>query len=205
MHHKLIITTALILAAHLVMASTDIDSIEEFFKNHNIYTKSLLKKVESGQIISKSTVLSNNKEEWQSMDFYVTGLNKMSCQKTLRKTAQYEEFKNFFNYIKISTYNDATKDIYLKIDSKLLPVPMILDFKIDRVDRPGEFPFTFEKGILKGLVGKVYVYKYKDQCFTYVDGKWKGKKTKFPNLVIEIFTETLSKLSLKKLFRLSSS
>ncbi len=184
-------------------SQTSISSLRKYYQKKDIYSKSLVRRIKDGHVVSSATVELDQKNRWQSLEFYVTGLNDSSCRKTLRKTRQYEEFKNYFSYVKKSDYNEANKNIYLFIESKLLPVPMILDFKISRVDAPGTYPYTFEKGVLKGLQGTITVLKHGRSCMVFSDGKWKGTPTKFASTIIEIFTETLSKISLERLFRLS--
>ena len=40
-------------------------------------------------------------------------------------------------------------------------------------------------------------------CFIYINADWKGKKTKIPNTVFELFTSTIIRLGLTKLYRVS--
>ena len=131
----------------------------------------------------------------------IAGLHPNSCRKALRKLSRYEKFHEYLDLVKLSGYADETKEIYLYLDSSLLPFPMSLNFQIERISKPGNYHFSFKKGFLKGLKGNIYVFKHKGRCAFYSTTFWVGKKSKIPNTIFEIFTETVGEITMKALFK----
>jgi hypothetical protein len=104
----------------------------------------------------------------------------------------------------MSEYNDQKKQIELLLDHALLPFPMGLKFIIPRIKKPGRYPFKFERGFLKGLTGFIWVENKKGRCLFAAQSTWRGPHTKIPNLVFDLFSTTLARAAMVKLFRISS-
>lgn len=141
---------------------------------------------------------------YQSLSLTAGGPHPKSCQKAFRKLSRYESYKEFLSFVKKSEYNDDNQYVSFLFSSSFLPFDMSLEFKIPRIKRPGNYPFIFEKGFLKGLKGNIYVEEVKKQCVIFVTADWKGKKTTIPNLAFELFVDTLAHIAIKNLFRISS-
>ena len=140
----------------------------------------------------------------QSLSYYAAGLHPRSCTKALRKMSQYESYKDFISFITHSRYDKRAQKIFLRFDHALLPFPLTLYFAIPRITRPGIYPFYFDKGMLTGLRGKIQVSPHGERCLMEVTSNWRGKSTGINDLVFEIFSVTLGKLGIKKVFRVSS-
>jgi hypothetical protein len=139
----------------------------------------------------------------QKLNLTVAGLHPKKCFVALSKISQYENYSNFISFIESSQYNDKSRVINLKIDHILMPFPMYLLFKIDRVDKIGNYTFTFEQGFLKGLEGIIQTAEHRSRCLFYFNAKWKGKKSKIPDTVFSFFLDVLGQRLLDNLFRVS--
>lgn len=175
---------------------------------HSVYgqafegvSKKIQKIVEKGDIYRNATVTSDKKT--QSLDYKIYGLHPDKCSYALKKLSKYERFHEYLDLVKLSGYDQKKKLIYLYLDSTLLPFPMVLNFKIDRIERPGHYKFSFDKGFLKGLRGNIYVKEAGKRCFFHANSYWRGKKSNIPDTVFEIFSETVGELAMKNLFRVS--
>lgn len=145
--------------------------------------------------------LKNKKQ--QSLELVVAGLHPKSCSIALSKISQFENYSDYISFIKKSSYNEKTRLIKLEIDHLLMPFTMYLLFKIDRVDKIGNYNFTFDQGFLKGLNGIIQVGQYRSRCLFYFNTKWKGKKSKIPDSVFSFFLDVLGQRLLDNLFRVS--
>jgi len=179
-----------------------------FIMLHSVYgqafdgiSKKIEKVVRSGEIYRSAAVTSDKKT--QTLDYKIYGLHPNKCNYALKKLSKYERFHEYMDLIKLSGYDKKKKLIYLYLDSSLLPFPMVLNFKIDRITKPGHYRFSFDKGFLKGLKGNIFVKEDGDRCFFHANSYWKGKKSSIPDTVFEIFSETVGELAMKKLFRVS--
>ena len=171
------------------------------------YNKTIKENILSGEVFSESRVentkdgLSSN----QSLQFSIAGLHPKSCDYALKKLSLYEEYSTYLDFVKVSNYNESKQEIDFFIEHSLLPYRMELTFLLPRVRTVGSYPFTFQVGILKDLKGIIYVGKHKDRCLFYTTAKWKGPHTGIPGFILEIFSQTLSKISMELLFRISSN
>lgn len=163
--------------------------------------KKIEKIVKSGKIYRNAKVTS--KADNQTLDYQIYGLHPDKCSYALKKLSRYERFHEHMDLIKLSGYDEKKQLIYLYLDSKLMPFPMVLNFKIERITKPGHYKFSFDKGFLKGLKGNIHVKEYGQRCFFHADSYWSGKKSSIPDTVFEIFSETLGELAMTKLFRVS--
>jgi hypothetical protein len=71
---------------------------------------------------------------------------------------------------------------------------MIIHIIVDRPTKAGRYPFTFPTGIFTGLTGYFDIKQVDKKCIFYAQSSWNGNKTRLPNFIIEIFSETLSKM-----------
>lgn len=164
-----------------------------------------IKLIEQGEVITKSEVLDFEEKKIQSLNFYIIALHPRPCAEALKKLSHYENYKNLIDFIKMSNYDDKNNQVFFTLDSKLLPTAMNLSFRIPRIERPGIYPFSFDNGIFTGLNGSIRAYDYHDKkkCLLYTDAYWKGTHTKYPNVVVELFSETLSKMAMEKMIRVT--
>lgn len=163
--------------------------IVKIITNKNIYRKSIV--TSQGDI--------------QSLDYNIYGIHPNDCKTALKKLSRYEKFHEYLDLVKLSGYDENKKMIYLFIDSALLPFPMSLNFKIDRITKPGRYEFSFDKGFLKGLIGHINVHETKTGCYFHADSKWSGPTSKIPDTIFEIFSETVGELAMNNLFRVTKS
>lgn len=164
-------------------------------------TDGQIKDLWEGDVLSQVSV--KTEKEVQKLDLWVSGLHPQNCKKALRKISHYEGYPEFLTFIKKSEYEESTKRWRLTLDHALMPFPMYLDFKMERVTKEGSFPFTFEKGFLSGLVGQVKTQEVEKRCQLTLTSNWQGVKTKIPDIVFSTFVQTLSEMGLKHLIRSS--
>lgn len=158
-----------------------------------------IKDLWKGEILSKVQV--KTKQKIQNLDLWVTGIHPLNCQKALRKISYYEGYPEILSFVKTSEYDDKTQRWKLKIDHALMPFPMFIDFKMERVKSEGTYPFTFEGGFLAGLVGEVKAQEVARKCHLTLTSQWSGPSSKIPDLVFSTFVQTLAELGLKHLIR----
>ena len=169
------------------------------------YKKNIKENILEGQVFSESNVKSLNLNKEQSLNFSIAGLHPKSCSYALKTLSLYEEYSHFLKFVKESKYDEQKQEINFVLSHILLPYDMRLIFKLPRITAPGVYPFTFDIGILKNLHGKIYVSDHDGRCLFYSKAEWIGPTTGFPNLIFELFSQALSKLSMEILFRISSS
>lgn len=180
--------------------------------DHNVlpYKKNLKEKIFSGEIFSESKVKSSEitkdgtKEARQELHFTIAGLHPKSCEYALKKLSLYENYSQFLDFVKDSKYDEKNGEINFLLSHALLPYNMRLIFKLPRIDKVGVYPFSFEQGILKDLKGDIFVMNHNNHCLFFTKADWSGPHTGFPNIVFEFFSQTLAKISMERLFRLSS-
>lgn len=169
------------------------------------YKKNIKENILNGEVFSESKVKSQNLNKEQSLKFSIAGLHPKSCTYALKTLSLYEEYSHFLHFVKESHYDEQKKEINFVLSHMLLPYDMRLNFKLPRITAPGVYPFTFDIGILKDLHGKIYVSDHAGRCLFYSNAQWAGPDTGIPNLIFELFSQALSKLSMEILFRISSS
>lgn len=161
-------------------------------------TEELLK----GEVISEGHVTSPTEKEQQMM-LFVSGIHPRNCTRAMRKLSLYENYHNYMDFIKTSSYDEKTQRFSFTIEHTLLPFPMIVGFKIPRITKEGHYPFTFEHGFLKDLKGTVIVKEVGKFCLLGLKTDWRGPETAIPNIVFETFVQTVGKLGLEHLIRVS--
>lgn len=155
-----------------------------------------------GEVISIGKVDSPTPKEQQMM-LFVAGVHPRNCTRAMRKLSLYENYKDYMDFIKSSSYDEKKQRISFTIDHALLPFPMLVGFKIERITKPGIYPFTFEEGFLKDLQGKIVVRDVGKFCLLGLKTDWRGPESKIPNLVFSTFVQTVGKLGLEHLIRVS--
>lgn len=140
----------------------------------------------------------------QSLVSKVVGLHPRTCGAGLRKISRYEKYSEHMSFLKESRYDEAQQMVYFVIDHAVLPFPMQLRFKIQRITQPGDYDFTFPDGIFKGLLGKIRIAPVGGRCLYFMQVNWQGPSTKIPDMVVDAFAQTLSQLGLEHLIRVSS-
>lgn len=181
--------------------------------NHNVlpYKKNLKEKILEGEIFSESKVKSSSnsdkkeKNETQELHFTIAGLHPKSCSYALKKLSVYEGYSKFLDFVKESKYDEKNQEINFLLSHALLPYDMRLIFKLPRIDKEGKYSFVFEHGILKDLKGDIYAINHNNRCLFFTRADWSGPHTGFPNVIFEFFSQTLSKLSMERLFRISNT
>src|SRR5690606_30666807 len=106
-----------------------------------------------------------------------------NCTRAMRKLSLYENYHNYMDFIKTSSYNDKTQKFTFTIEHTLLPYNMVVRFKIPRITKEGHYPFTFEDGFLKDLKGTIIVQEIGKYCLLGLKADWRGPETKIPNIV----------------------
>lgn len=172
--------------------------LKPFFKLSEGQMEDLLK----GDVISEGKVTSPNNKE-QQMDLFVSGVHPRNCTRAMRKLSQYENYSQYIDFIKKSSYDEKTQKLLFLIDHTLLPFPMEVSFKIQRITKEGQYQFIFEDGFLKGLIGKVIVKELGKFCLLGLKADWRGPETSIPNAIFATFTQTVGKLGLERLIRIS--
>jgi len=148
--------------------------------------------LQKGQILAVSKVTSiDNKQQFH---LKAMALHPNKCSRVLRKLSQLENFSQWISFIKKSTYSDESKLFTLRAEHTLLPFPMIVHIIVDRPTKVGTYPFTFPTGLFTGLKGHFEIKDIDNKCLFYATSFWKGKPTRVPNLIIEIFSEGLTKM-----------
>jgi hypothetical protein len=155
-----------------------------------------------GAVVSTGKVSSPTATE-QEMLLFVGGVHPRNCTRAMRKLSLYENYHNYMDFVKTSRYDEKTQRFAFVIDHTLMPFPMSVRFKIPRITGPGLYPFTFEDGFLKDLRGTVVVRDLGKYCLLALKTDWRGPKTRIPDLVFSTFVQTVGKLGLEHLIRVS--
>lgn len=176
--------------------------LETMLSNQISLTSSQKKVFSQGDILAYANVNSPS-EKQQKLDLIVAGVHPRNCVRAMRKIGLYENYSKFIDFIKKSDYNPSTTQLTFTIDHTLLPYAMIMSFKLPRINGVGSYPFVFEHGFLKNLKGEIGVQELDKFCVLTLKANWQGPDSGLPNLALEMFAQTLSKLGLEHLIRLS--
>lgn len=173
--------------------------LSQFYNKYWKVTNKTIEYIQQGKIIVDSDV--ETQKITQSFNMHIAAMHKKSCTKVLRKLALYENYSGWVSFIKKSTYDSKNNLLTIRADHALLPYPMIVHVIVERPKKPGKYEFVFPTGMFTGLKGYFIVKKHKGSCAFYAQSAWEGKKTQLPAFVIELFSETLTKLAGEILFR----
>lgn len=160
-------------------------------------------RIDQGENYLISQVVSLGEE--QRFTFHLLARHPKSCRFALKKLKNYERYSNYIEMITVSRYQEAKKDLYLELDPPIIKENLVINFKIDRIDAIGRYPFRFDQGFLDGLKGSIEVVEYKHRCIFSIRANWQGKKTRYPDKVLSLFAATAAEMAQKRLFRISSS
>ena len=172
--------------------------LKPFFTPSEGQIEDLLK----GEVISVGKVTSPASKQ-QQMFLFVSGIHPRNCERAMRKLSLYENYSTYMDFIKTSSYNEKTQKFTFTIDHFLLPFPMVVAFKIPRITKEGHYPFTFDDGFLKDLKGTIIVHEVDKNCLLGLKADWQGPESKIPNVVFGTFIQTVGKLGLEHLIRVS--
>jgi len=201
MHYKIIFLL-------LIFLSNPLFSEELSFETLPL-KKNIKENILEGEVFSESSVKTldpiDKGIKGQSLSFSIAGLHPKSCSYALKTLSNYEEYSHFLSFVKESHYNENKKEIQFLLSHMLLPYDMLLIFNLPRITNTGNYPFSFEIGILKNLHGNIHVMEHKGRCLFYSTANWSGAHTGVNSTVFEIFSQALTKLSMEILFRISSS
>lgn len=153
------------------------------------------------EVISTAEVATQG--EFQNLKLIIAGIHPKSCPRAMRKLSLYEQYSSYMDFIKKSLYDEKKKEIFFFMDHALMPFAMTLRFNLPRIQGEGHYSFTFKDGFLKDLKGTVIVKEIQNHCLLALKADWVGKQTKIPNLVFETFLETVGKIGLEHLIRVS--
>lgn len=189
----------------ILIFSINLLSADELTNFYQSYWQELkqnsIKALEKDKIITEAIVISD--QDSQTFTFKAAGYHNKKCNIVLRKLSQLEQYHNWIDFITTSTYNEKSRLYTVSADHSLLPFKMIVYIIVDRPTKEGSYPFSFPISIFKDLKGKFVIKEINNRCALYAESFWHGKKTKIPDLVIELFTETLAKLGAHMLIRKS--
>ena len=178
-------------------------NLEQFINQNWKINTSQIEYLNQGNIISKAKVESID-EKLQDFTLQGYGIHPKRCNRALRKLSMFEKYSEWVSFIKKSTYKEKSRLLTLKAEHSLLPYPMLIHILVERPTKVGLYKFSFPTGIFTGLKGEFEIRQLPDKrCVLYAHSHWRGKNTKIPNFVIELFSETLSRLGGEILIRKS--
>ena len=175
-----------------------LDELKPFYSPSEGEIEDLLK----GVVISVGNVTSPTDKEQQMM-LFVSGVHARNCTKVMRKLSLYENYSSYMDFIKKSEYDEKKEQVHFVMEHFLLPFPMNLTFKIPRIYKEGHYPFTFDHGFLKELKGTIGVKNIGKFCLLTLKTDWRGPETNIPNLAFAAFIQTVGKMGLEHLIRVS--
>jgi hypothetical protein len=209
MRQRFFILFLSIMVNHLALAQNKVDlptrfiepiqtEVKPFFSLSEGQLSDLLK----GEVISQGKVKTPAPKK-QELALFVVGIHPRNCTRAMRKLALYENYHQYMDFIKSSTYDEKNQKFSFVVDHTLLPFAMIVKFKIPRIKGEGHYPFIFEDGFLKDLKGTVIVSDQDKHCLLALKADWNGPETVIPNIIFGTFLETVGKLGLEHLIRVS--
>ncbi len=175
-------------------------------------TSTSIESIQKGNFVVQSEVtsLKSDKQDRQSLNFYTAGLHPRACPHAMRKLSRYELYKDWLDFVKESSYNEAEQRVRFLLVHSLLPFKMQIDFKLPRIKGAGTYHYSFDRGFVAGLSGDIQLIEdqalpeKERRCLFYATANWEGPHSGIPNSVFEVFSTTLTRVAMEKLFRLSS-
>jgi len=209
MRYQFFILTLSIIFCHFAMAQNKVNlpvsfqkTILEELKPFYAPSEGQIEDLSKGEVISVGKVDSPTEKEQQMM-LFIAGVHPRNCHRAMRKLSFYENYHQYMDFIKKSEYDEKKEIVNFVMDHTLLPFPMILTFKIPRITKSGVYPFTFDHGFLKDLNGKIIVKDVGKFCLLGLKTDWRGPETRIPSLAFSMFIQTVGKLGLEHLIRVS--
>ena len=173
-----------------------------FFNSYWKISKNAFKALENEFVLVESTVKSSKKQ--QSFKMRGMAYHPKACTKVIKKLSYFENYPNMIDFIKSVKYQEKHSFLTVKADHTLLPYPMIIHVIMKRPTKEGVYPFKFATGMFSGLKGSFTIKEVDNRCSVFVQSNWKGPDTKIPDLAIELFSETLTKIAVRTLIRKTS-
>lgn len=174
------------------------EKIKIWWQKETRFTESL----KNGEVISWAEASGDRPQ--QTLAAKVVGLHPRSCEKGLRKISRYEDYPKHMSFVKEASYVEKDQRVRFLLDHTVLPFPMVLAFRIPRITGPGTTNFSFPDGIFAGLTGTIFVAPIGNRCVYMLRADWRGKSTGMPNIVVSTFAQTIIKMGLEHLIRISS-
>lgn len=174
------------------------EKIKIWWQKQTQFTESL----KSGEVVSWAEA--GGKKPQQTLEAKVVGLHPRSCEKGLRKISRYEDYPRHMSFVKEASYQEKEQRVRFLLDHTVLPFPMVLSFRIPRITQAGTTNFSFPDGIFAGLMGTIFVAPIGNRCVYMLRADWRGKHTGMPNIVVSTFAQTIIKMGLEHLIRISS-
>jgi hypothetical protein len=190
-------------AAHLSITKAQRGKLENFIKKTWGPEGFIIPSLLNSEVISHASS-ENLKDNQQSLTTKVISMHPRTCRRGLKKISLYENYKSHISFLTESSYDDKTQMLKFVIEHTLLPYPMVLNFKIPRIHNAGSTEFQFDHGMFKGLQGKIEIEGIGNRCVYFLSADWKGQSTGLSPLVVEAFAQTLTKIGLEHLMRISN-
>lgn len=158
--------------------------------------------------VPENEVAKKTEHKFQKLDGFVAGIHGKNCHAVSDVLTQYEKYKDFISFIKVSDYVDGK--VILEIEAPIIGKRFKMDIKVDRLKGAGIYPYVMGTGLFTGLTGNIHFIdlplkagKTDTECLVYVDAHWKGADSGYFDVVIQEFVSVVSKEGLKGLFRIS--
>ena len=189
---KVFVFIQFLLYSTFINAQSNNVSFEQFIKERWPLSKTQKSYLQNGEILADSDVTTN--KNTQNFKLKAMAQHKKKCSRVLRKLSMLESYDEWIDFIKSANYSEKNRLFTLTADHTLLPYPMIIHIIVDRPTKEGKYPFRFPTGIFTGLTGHFDIKQIDKKCHFFAQSQWSGKKTRLPDFVIELFSETLSKI-----------
>jgi hypothetical protein len=167
-----------------------------------------MKKLTYKRLIKKGVLVDSKVEtqgKKQSFEYKAFAIHPKRCSRVLPRLARFENLKEMISFIKTANYNEKHSYLTLKADHVLLPYPMIINIITKRPLKEGIYEFSFPTGLFAGLTGKYIIKEVDKKCTVFARSHWNGPNTRLPDLVIEVFSQSLTTLAFDKILRKTSS
>lgn len=173
--------------------------LKSFFHDKWKLNNGAIEHLLEGEVLAEASADSD--EERQFFALNAAGLHKKKCGIVLRKLRMLEKYQDWISFVQESKYHERSKLFTVKADHTLLPYPMIVHIIMERPSKPGRYKFKFPTGIFAGLTGEYVIEDMAGGCLIYAKSRWKGQKTKIPDMAVELFVEGLTKKAAEILMR----
>ncbi len=175
-------------------------SLKLFLKERDYYSRTNLKYLKEGRLISTSKVIDAPKGKHKAWA-KAAGFHTSKCSPVLKVISRYEDYKKYMSFVSTSQYYQDIFSLVFKVS--ILPVEFFATMKIDRVFKPGTYSFTFIGKSFKGSKGEIVVQEIEQRCLMYVRLDLDVNDLGYPDFIMENFYTTVAKLGLRKLFQVS--
>lgn len=171
------------------------NSLKDFWKLNSSQKEDILN--HSPLVESEVT----SEKDSQQFKMRVIHYHPKKCFRVIRTITNFSSYPQWISFVKKSSYNPKSRLLTVIADHTLLPHKMIVHVKMDKPKEPGDYQFMFPTGMFSGLKGQYHIVQTKKGCLFYGNSYWKGKSTGYNNTIIEIFSQTLTRVGLNILKR----